>query len=242
MNPRQISTSSFTILYYRFRDSPIYSIALFLLFIIVALVLLWNVVIPQTQEWFSIQREIAETQAKIDVVNDNISSIQRINTTDLASNLKTALSAVPGDKDFFSIFIAIADSAVKSGAALGEFVISPGLLATASASQQGSEQPIVVIIPVMGDFDTVKNFTRELNEKLPLSSNDGLQLETGSSFEAKLRVSFDYKNVPPSTITYTEPISPLSVQELTRISQLKSWEVLLLEEFASKDATLSQPF
>ncbi len=239
---KQITASSLTLLYYRFRDSPIYSIAIFLFIIVACIALIWIVVIPQTQQWFSIQREIREIEKKISIVKNNIQIMQSLNTTSLEDRIDTALAAVPDDKDFFGIITAIADSAVKSGVLLGDFAFSPGTLSTGAATTIETQQPIDVSIPIEGDVDTVREFLKEINEKLPLSQSQTLIAESGSSAEAKLRLIFQYKSLPLITYTYTKPITSFTEEELLLIDQLSSWKVPLVEKFASADASLPPPF
>ena len=239
---KQITTSSFSLLYYRFRDSPIYSISIFLVVILTCIVLIWKIVIPLTQRWFSIQREVRETEAKIKIVKANIGIMQDLDKTNLDDKIDTAIAAVPADKDFFGIFTAIVDSAVKSGVLLGKFSFSPGTLASDSASTSKSERPIDVSLPIEGDLEDIKSFMKEINEKLPLSESETLVADVGSSTEAKLRLLFTYKTFPLITYTYTEPIKSFTEEELSLINQLTSWKLSIVDKFGSADASLPPPF
>lgn len=242
MNPnKQITTSSFTLLYYRFRDSPIYSISIFLIVILTCIVLIWRIVIPLSQQWFSIQRELRETEGKLRIVKSNIQIIQDLDKTNLEDRIDTAIAAVPADKDFFGIVTAIADSAVKSGVSLGTFSFSPGILASESAAASDLQSPIDVSLPIEGDVDSIKVFLREINEKLPLSESEALSVNAGSTKEASLRLIFQYKTFPLITYTYTEPIKSFTQEELSLLEQLSSWKLSFVEKFASADASLPPP-
>ncbi|MBI2034152.1 MAG: hypothetical protein HYT11_00270 [Candidatus Levybacteria bacterium] len=238
---KQIATSSFTLLYYRFKDSPIYSVLVFLVVIFTCIVLIWTVVIPLTQEWFSIRREIAETEEKIKTIKNNIQIMQGLDKTGLEDKIDTAVSAVPADKDFFGIVTVIADSAVKSGVLLGNFSFAPGTLATESATTGDSQLPIDVSVPIEGEIDNVRSFLKEINEKLPLSQSELLSAASGSTTEAKLKLIFQYKEFPLITYTYTEPIKSFTEEELSLLEQLSSWKLSLVEKFASADVSLPPP-
>lgn len=62
-----IGKKGFRYWYYRFRDSQYYALSIAGITILVCTLLVFNVIIPEIANWFSIRQEVIATQAKIDI-------------------------------------------------------------------------------------------------------------------------------------------------------------------------------
>src|SRR5580698_4987528 len=121
-----IGKKGFRYWYYNFRDSEYYSISLIGLVIIVSIYLLFNVIIPETSQWFSIRREVVATRQNIAVLQQNINYMNNLNKNVLNSQLQTVSTALPPEKNFTSMLNAITGAAATSGVSLNDYSFAVG--------------------------------------------------------------------------------------------------------------------
>src|SRR5258708_34013674 len=93
-------SSSFQVLYLHYKNSFLYPISIIVAIFLTAIGLVYYVVIPQYQQWFSIQNEVADTQAKLNILNNNITFISSVDVASLDDELKSANTALPANRVF----------------------------------------------------------------------------------------------------------------------------------------------
>jgi len=209
--------------YHRFKDSQWYSVTIFSSVIFVCLLLLWLVIVPQLNQWFSIQNEIAKTKTRITAIKGNISFLSNMNETSLNNDVSITASAIPFEIDYAGILQAISSSAVVSGVSLSDFSFQVGQLTTLAKTKSGFN-PVKLTIFVSGPIDNVKSFIAEINQKLPLSEVTEWQ---GSEEKSTIIIMFVHKQEPKIVLQDTVPLNPVSSSNRNLINTLSTWRVAL---------------
>lgn len=252
--------------YYRYKDSKYYSISLFALTIFVCVILLFGIIIPQIEKYFSIRKEVIAMREKVSLINQNISFMNTLDKTRLAKQLETVSLALPVEKNFSGILNAISESSVRAGVTLSDFNFSIGEISSKSAtnvsnmtsgtlpnSSSSSNLPqaaaaaspnsvldtttVDFTVIVSGSIDRVNLFIKEISEKLPISEISSIDNKDNST---TLSLKFHYKPYPD--IKYTEDvlIKPLTQDKVLLIDRLSSWRTSAgNEEFTVPNGTNS---
>src|SRR5258706_15795163 len=94
----KLRQNSLWFLYYKYKDSPYFAWAIISAVIFACVVLFFQVVIPQIEQWFSIREEAMRTQERIDAINSNISFMGKIDRSILDKQVKPSTTALPTEK------------------------------------------------------------------------------------------------------------------------------------------------
>jgi len=203
-------------LYFRYKDSNYYSISVIVLIIVVCVILVFMVIIPQAENYFSIRREVVALRSKISVLNENINFMNNIDKSVLNSQLNVTTQALPAEKDFAGINNALTASAIRSGVTIDDFVFNIG-----KESSAKSQSSVSLVIKVNGTIDRVKRFLKEISEKLPISEVSSIE---SSSNSTNVTLAFHYQSFPKIVFKEDEPITPLTDPKKALIQQLSSWQ------------------
>ena len=221
--------NSIRFIYYQYKDSPYYSFLILFIVICVCLILIFNIIIPQVYNWFSIRDETIATQGRVNTLRHNLDFISlQVNKTTLENNRQLALRALPVDYDFGDIINAVAISAVKAGVSVDDFNFSPGQVSKASANsakagRSGSNlSEIKVNLSLTGGVKEVKKFIAEINEKLPIDEIENIDISNGRSTISLIFFSKPYK---ASIIRYDEPIKLISSENGNLLGTLSEWNL-----------------
>ena len=88
-NDTWIGKKGFRYFYYKFRDSEYYGLAIIGVTLLVCAVLLFNIIIPEVTQWFSIRDEVIATREQIATLQQNINFINNLDKNALNSQLQT---------------------------------------------------------------------------------------------------------------------------------------------------------
>src|SRR6266851_199854 len=121
-----IGKKGFRYWYYRFRDSEYYSLTAIGFTVLICIVLLFNIIIPELSQWFSIRNEVIAARAQIATLQQNITFINTLDKNRLNSQLQTASHALPPEKNFGFMLNAISNAAVTSGVSLNDYAFQVG--------------------------------------------------------------------------------------------------------------------
>jgi hypothetical protein len=217
--------SSAKFIYYSYKDSPYFMMLLFTVVFSVCLVLVFNVIVPQVESWFSIQAESQATQQRIDIINSNLEYVSlRLDKGALESDRQTVISALPVDKDFASIINAVTLSSAESGVVVDDFSFGIGPISSASAERSNSlikgVDTIILSLSLKGGSDDVIAFIREIGEKLPLSEVDTVDTSENSSI---LSLVFFSKPYESRDIHPDQPIDPVKAENSTLLGEISKW-------------------
>lgn len=238
MMQRGLSWKTIKLYFYRFKDSVWYTVALFGGVVLVSLLLIWLVILPQLNRWFSIQNEIRETEARITAIRNNTVFLNNLNNSALDKNLQIVSSAIPFEKDYAGILSAITTAAVFSGVSVSDYSFQIGQLTQLRTAKEGYS-PLQLTLRVDGDIPSVKRFIEEMQQRLPLTEFREWQAEPSSS---SLTVVFFHKDFPKIVLEDAKPLAPLSSSQLRLVNTLSSWRLPILDASPSATADESQAF
>ena len=232
MNPKKIqpiNQTTFHILYFKYK---IYFIPIGA--VLVAVFLLFNVILPQIQQWYSDQDKIAQIEGKIDTLNKSLNTIKSLDSKTLESYLQTATTALPNGKDFIGVLTAVSGAAQESGTSVNDYSFQVGDL---TSSVVPKDTFLQINVTLKGNIDHIRQFVSALKNQFPLSRIT--QIHIAGNQSASMSIIFFYKPFPRINFTGDEVLQPLSDKEEKTITSLQN---LSLGQFntASSDATLSQ--
>lgn len=212
-------------IYFRYKDSPYFSLVILSISIIVCFLLILQIIIPQAQDWFTIRDEAIATRQKISIIQGNSTFMLTLNKSILERNRQLAIHALPAQKDFGEIVNAIAIAAVKSGVSVDDFSFSLGLVSSTSAELKKHPEmkdPVTKLrLSLRGDINKLKSFIVETSEKLPISQVESLEMSNGGIYISLVFYSKPY--VAPR-ISEDDPIRPLSPENNSIFTKLSKWD------------------
>lgn len=218
--------NSFRFLYYRYKDSAYYSISIIVVTIVICLLLIFNFILPQLEQWFSIRNEVIATRQRTEIINSNISYMNTVDRNQLTSQLQTMMLALPAEKNFGMILDSLNLSALRSGVSFQDYTFQVGKVSSQSAQLSSARIPgvstVTVSVIVDGTVDEVRVFMREMAKTLPLSE---ILSVDGSSGAITVTYDFYQKNLPTSTLRDDQPIPRTAEVNATLINRLASWQV-----------------
>lgn len=219
-----LQKNSVRMLYFRFRDSQYYSLSIISFALIISFLLIFKIVIPQTSSWFSIRDEVIALRHKNDLLHANINFMNNLDRGVLNSQLQTALTALPSEKNFSSLVTAITDSAIKTGVVLDDFSFQLGDVSsnTTSGSFIKNNLPAAKLILVIeGDANKVQQFVSTIGQTLPLSEVTNLDKD---ELQTRITILFYYKPLPKFSFHDEEPIRPLSESKQNMLQVLSGFQ------------------
>lgn len=181
--------------------------------------ILFLIIIPQAQQYFSAREVLKTEEQKLSVLKNNYNFLSSLDDAKLDSDLKSLSSVLPGEKDFAGIINAISIVSAKTGVTIGDFEFAVGDL-----SKTNPNDPVFPSIKITanlgGSAKAVAGFISELYKTAPLAEVTVIKL-TGSS--SSLTILFYYKTFPPQNINEETPIVPFSTQGVQLISDISKW-------------------
>ena len=226
--------------YFRYKDSPYYSLLIISITVSVCLVLFTQVIQPQFENWISIRNEVVETQKRISVLQDNINFMNNLDRGRLNTQLQVSASALPPEKDFGAVLSAISDSAIKSGVTVPDYSFQVGEIAStsgqATAGPQKGLTQIKLSVVVSGNLNGMRQFLIEIGQKLPLSEITAVDINED---QATLNIEFYQKPFPQIVFRDTQPLPALSDSKTALIQRLSSWQSTATQISSSDDSGAS---
>lgn len=212
-------------IYFRYKDSPYFLLLILSVCIFVGLLLIFQIIIPQIQNWFSIRGEEEAMRQKIEIIRDNISFMSGLDKELLERNRKLMIRALPSEKDFGGIIDAVVIAAVRSGVSIDDFDFNLGLVSSISAEKNKNAKTgystTKLSIYLFGDMDKIKDFITKIGEELPISRVESISMANGS---ADISLFFYSKPYEKPRISEDELIKPLSFKNSGVLSKLLKWE------------------
>lgn len=221
------SLGDIRLLYFKYKDTPYFSLVVISIVGLVTILLFWKAVLPQVGSWFFIQEEIKKTNADISLLKANQTILAGLSDSQLEDQFTVATTALPYAKDYAGIISSIDNATILAGVQRDDYSLQIGDLSTKSA-QLASETSLPVKISLKGTVDQMQDFLQNINKELPLSEvvtvsfgNDG----------ATIGLIYFYKFLPDNLqILYTSPIKTLNQSQTTLLKTLGTWKQQSLDE------------
>ena len=220
-----IGKKGFRYWYYRYRDSQYYSLVMIALTIIVCSILLFQIIIPEVGNWFSIRKEVIATQDKIAVLQNNINFLGSLDKPTLNAQLDTAATALPPEKDFGSMLDVISNAAVTAGVSLNDYAFQVGNIASSSGQitdvKYNGLASIKITLIVSGSLENVKRFITTVEKSIPIAEVTNVD---GSGENVSISVQFYQKPFPNVDASGSQPLQQVSADKLALLQKLKTWK------------------
>jgi len=205
----------------------------------VSLILILQFLIPQIDDWNIQRQQLALQEKKIAVMNNNISYLNSINKTRAARDFKTAITALPPQKDYEGILSSISNSAASSSIQLNDYSFSVGDIATLSATQpKSSVGEIKINITFKGSVPDTKKFVDSIYSSFPMATISNVIVgETSGS----LQIAFLYSALPKVVLEVDQPLNGLNLKEAKTLTEISSWNSNTEFNNQSDQSTSSNP-
>jgi len=224
--------------YNRFKDSPYYSLSLIVGVVSISLILIFQLIIPQLESWFSIRDEVIATSARISTINQNINFMNNVDKSRLNNELQVSTNALPTEKDLGAILGALSDSALLAGVSFDDFSFQLGTIA--SGSGQNDDKPSVkdlstikLTVVISGSVDGIGKFLKQINEKLPLSEIVSVD---GDPEATSVTLQFYQKQFPNIKFQDDRPLTSLSDADVALLQKLSKWQTSSLKAPAASSS------
>jgi hypothetical protein len=214
--------------YYNFRYSIYFPVVVPSSAIGICLLIIVVFILPQMQNWFSLQAEIRATQTRIQTIKDNISYLQVTDAQSIDSDFNTAIAALPANKEFIGILGAISTAASANNVSLQDYSFAPAIASVQSggAANDGAKQdisangmtPIQVSLVIQGDVESINGFIQEIEKRLPLSEVKEADFNQG---KAQIVVSFYTRAMPKLKLSNSSNINTLTAKDRALLQKLK---------------------
>lgn len=213
--------------YISYKDSPYFSMALYIVTLIIGLLLVYFLLIPQLQNFFSIREEIDRTRERITIMNNNIAMLNAMDHAELERDVTTATTAVPPERDVSKLLSAISQASERANVQLDDFSFNVGEVAVRDGASgiirnepQGS-----ITFGVRGNADQVISLLSELHRIIPLLSITNIDARFGTSPVTQVTVSYYAKSLPTLREDEALPLKPLTEQNRMLLDDLASWDI-----------------
>jgi hypothetical protein len=220
-----IGKKGFRYWYYRYRDSQYYALSIVAVTIIVCSVLIFNVIIPEVSNWISIRQEVIATQAKIDMLQNNIGFMNNLDKTTLNRQFDTAASALPPQKDFASMLNVISSAAFASNVSLNDYTFEVGSIASASGQltdvRYKGVAVIRIVLVVNGSLDSIRRFIGAIHTSVPIAEVTNID---GNGQNVSISVQFYQKPLPNVDVSGSQQLEQVSAEKLAVLQKLETWK------------------
>lgn len=219
--------SKLQLLYFTYKDTPYYSVSLYALILVGSILTFLYLIVPQINNYFSIQKEVRSARERIAVINNNIQFLTQLNENQLEEDFLIASSALPPERDVASLISAINAAAINSGIILDDFSFSVGQISSRSTeASDGDRQSALVTFTARGDVSQTREFLTQLHEKTPLLALKEIDAQFSSTGSTQIIITYFYDKFPLITEDDTTPISALSEKNKALLEKLRGWQVL----------------
>jgi len=201
------SLDDIRLLYFKYKDSVGFTIGLALLLIGVTVLIFIQIALPQANNWFSIQKEVADTTSRITLLKANSAMLAAMDPAIVDRQFDLVSTALPFEKDYTGFITAIDTATLISGMRRDDYSFAVGNLSTKSA-ELSPNTVISVKIKITGDADKLLVFLQTMQKQLPLSEIVAVSLNSGGS---NVEINFFFKYKPDNLqIPFTDPLRALT--------------------------------
>lgn len=194
-------------------------------FIILGFFIVSRVIVPQLSTVGEKRQEISQKTDEIAVLEGSLNTMSKQDQDVLGEYLSVVGHALPTSKNIAIIFEALSSAAAAADADLNEFTLKVGGLygrAEATSLAGRGTPSIEVGLRVDGaDTESVVQFTREIQSRLPLS--EVVSINTSGGF-ATVQMNFFYKPLNLLLIRGQDNVRPLSQADLDLLNELEGWD------------------
>lgn len=182
-------------------------------------ILFFTFIVPQIQQYSEARAQIQEVQNRITILQKNISFLSSLNDSEQNAQLATVLAALPEDKDYAGILLAVQSASSKAGVGISDFTFQVGELSAKSIITK-TLPTVSMHLNVLGTPNTVEKFLIEISQTLPLSNITEVSMGSRSS---EVVLEFYYKPIAALRMNYAQPFVQPTNQNKGLLDELKNW-------------------
>jgi len=210
-----LEVANLSILYRHYKDY-------FLPFVVIlaCILMVFYVIIPQFQQYLSLQQQLKVETQKLEVLKSNYSFLSSLDGSKSNKDFNALTLVLPSGKDFAGIINAISYASAKTGVAVGDFEFSVGSISGKDAQGVSAYPSISIDINLVGDTQSVVKFIQEIYKTAPAS--EVTHIKTGGN-AGSITILFYYKAFPQQAIDDSAPIKVLSAQDSSLIETVSAW-------------------
>lgn len=220
----QLNTKHLRVLYYQYRDTAAFSVAVSLLILLINFLIFSVVVKPQYATWQDYNKQLEEVNKKIEILESNNRVLQSFNPLTLTNDVQIAIAGLPKEQDFLGVITAISSASTNSGVVLEDFSFTMGDI----VSKSSDLKPLIVSVGLRGDANSFHLFMKEVQQKVPLAN---LETIDGTNDSYIVKVEFYSRSLPAVTLTeanVTTPLAAPSSKDRELLDKLSSWQATML--------------
>lgn len=220
----QLNTKHLRVLYYQYKDTAAFSVAVSFLIILINFIIFSAVVKPQYATWQDYNTQLEEVNRKIEILESNNRVLQSLDPSSLTSDVQIVLASLPKEGDFIGIMNAIASASTNSGVVLEDYSFKLGELVLTKPDTQA----VGVSLSIRADANSLYLFIKEIHQKLPLAN---VQSFEGANDTTVVKVTFYSKALSAVNLTeeiVTTPLAAPSSKDRELLDKLSSWQATML--------------
>lgn len=192
-----------------------------LVVILVSWFVFFRFIVPQIQSVLAAKSEVDASEQTIAIMTQNYNTLASLNDATLQNQLKLADTALPSEKDFAGILMAISNAAGASGAIVNDYSFQIGSLgSTTTSAAADADQTVELTLTLKGTMDQTKKFIQELGKQMPISEVISYSMIATSSIS--INANFFFSTMPKVTFAATQPISILTASQKKILTDLGS--------------------
>lgn len=218
MNGKWYNINNLRYWYFRYKDTQYYSVSLIIITLCVCLFLIFQIIIPQFEDWFSIRAEVVSVQQEISSINQNINFIISLNKQALSQQLRIATAAMPDEKSFGDISNAITYAAETANVSLEDYSFQ---VENESDSTTPGVSYTDLSLVVDGNMVQVTNFIHTIYQELPIAA---VKEVSATSLSANITLVFYSKTEPRSSFSTENSLSPITASQISLLNKLSLWQ------------------
>ncbi|MBI2443546.1 MAG: hypothetical protein HYV40_06625 [Candidatus Levybacteria bacterium] len=216
---QNFSLATIKLYYFTFKDTVYYTLFVICLFFLFGIVLLFQIVIPQFSQWFSVQQEVDVLRKDIAAIQENTRFLSSLDEHQLDNDLGIVTQAYPFTNDYGGIMNALALASARTGLALPNFSLTVGDI----------EQTVSPLTPTLyklsftfaTDVTGARRFIDELSKILPIAAVTSI---ANGAETTRVDLQFYYHGYPSVVIDQKKKLVSLTPKERDLLSELRLWQ------------------
>jgi len=209
---------------------------------LVILILAAVILVPSIQTILEARAELSTAAAELDTKQQLITSLQSLDTQDIARANKVLAAALPIEKPVLPVLYSVDRLAAQAQVSVSDFQVSPGLLGTSSGKLETQVSDASLISPklatlplkmnVAGGFDSLSKFFQSLDNVVPFIQINSIEFSTDN---LPTSVSSPQQTQSSSSAQYSAEVA---LSSLYLKSALPSGDVKSIVPLNSKELSL----
>lgn len=196
--------------------------------ILISFALFLFVILPQIIAFPAKKVEVDAEEKKLDGYVAAREYAGSISSTTLSEELLLSTQALPVEKDYTSMVLAISSAANATNTTIENYRFLLGGAGSSKTKLSGGSIPSIVLqTNVKGTADQIVQFITELSETLPLSEVSELSYANGTS---QIYINFFYKPLPSADISSSEFVREKNAEEKETFDALSSLKLPVAAE------------